>query len=70
MAMSRKHYREVAELIKSQYEFYAESSDLTDDAAGTGQEALRNTAYGLASMFLIDNDRFDRSKFLEACGIK
>jgi hypothetical protein len=68
MSMSRKHYREVAELIKSQVdEMY--STFVNDDEIGTGQAILFNITSGLATLFKIDNSQFDRQKFMDACGI-
>jgi hypothetical protein len=32
-------------------------------------KALRETAEGLATQFAYDNPRFDRDKFLTACGL-
>jgi hypothetical protein len=68
MAMSRKHYREVAEIIREQVagvEWDAETNGI-----GAGGFVLKAVANGLATMFQIDNSNFDRSQFLEACGIK
>ena len=57
--MSRKDYRAIASALKSLKE---------------GQEAgfnpsLADIASALAGVLAQDNDRFDRTKFLEACGL-
>jgi hypothetical protein len=57
--MSRKDYRAIASALKAFKE---------------GQEAgfnpsLADIASALASVLAQDNSRFDRSKFLEACGV-
>ena len=60
MAMSRKDYREAAEIIKRR-----DSQALT---SGEHHIALA-IACDLAAMFAGDNPRFDREKFLDACGL-
>lgn len=67
MSMSRKQYRDMAAVIKDAWEEienYPES-----DQAGA-RITVRNIANGLAIVFVIDNPRFDRNRFLEACGIE
>lgn len=54
--MSRKHYREVAEILQS-------AEDVTTD-----REALAEVARELALMFKRDNPRFDAGKFFGAAG--
>jgi len=60
MSMSRKQYRDMAAVIK-------EVGDYNLDSAEAALEAI---ASGLATVFVIDNPRFDRARFLEACGIE
>lgn len=50
--MSRKHYIAAAEVIR------AESFG----------ESRRRIAEAFAAMFAADNPRFDRARFMEACG--
>lgn len=64
MAMTRKHYREVAEIIRSQWQ---EARRLPKNERIEVQTALMLVASGMATMFQIDNSRFDREKFLAAC---
>ena len=70
MAMTRKHYREVAEVFRAQYDYYQNEKSMSDDAAGTAQDALRYVASALATLFAIDNPNFDRARFYRAaCGV-
>lgn len=62
--MSCKHYREVAEIIKEEWEF---SATLPQGESLPFRVALVRLAGGMADMFQADNDRFDRQKFLHAC---
>lgn len=62
MAMSRKHYRETADIIKSVYQDYGDGKDPLFPLA------MRAMAGRMATMFEIDNPRFDRDMFMEACG--
>lgn len=55
MAMSRKHYREFAEVLKTAQEEYPDNHD-----------AIRAIAFALCGVFKRDNSNFDRQKFLEA----
>lgn len=57
--MSRKHYRKMAEIIRNM---------TTGDAATDA--ALHRMAEELCIMFAQDNPRFNRIKFLAACGIE
>ena len=66
MAMSRKHYTEVAEIIKAEID----GIDSVNDPFGVGaHSALSNVADNLADMFKRDNSAFDRARFLDACGL-
>lgn len=56
--MTKKHFEAIAALIN------AEQSDKTGEA----HSAVRDVAVRLASQFNIENPRFDREKFLSACG--
>ena len=62
--MSRKDYRATADLIKSQRRL-----DGPTEATRLANDTLRNIADGMASIFKADNSRFDRQKFMEACGL-
>jgi hypothetical protein len=64
MAMSRKHYREVAEIINGAN---GEVFDTELSPAYVQGWLLSYVASGLATLFEYDNARFDRDKFMEAC---
>ncbi|MFI9271822.1 hypothetical protein ACIGXM_14045 [Kitasatospora sp. NPDC052896] len=57
MAMSRKHYRETAAILR-----HAAQSTTTIDQL----DVLREIAEGVARMFKGDNPRFDRQRFMDA----
>ena len=67
MALSRKHYREVADMFKAEREFWV---DKLPEAAYVANATTFILANKLATMFQHDNSNFDRDKFLEACGIE
>lgn len=56
--MTKKHFEAIARVLN------AEQSDKTGEA----RDALRDVAIRLAAQFNMDNPRFDRDKFLTACG--
>lgn len=58
--MTKKHYKAIAEIIK------AETSHVNPKFLFIPTEELSNK---LADYFEQDNDRFDRDKFLSACGL-
>ena len=58
--MSRKHYIEVAKVIQDQM--------LLNGGQRT-ETVLKAVAESLADMFKQDNPRFDRSRFMDACGL-
>lgn len=69
MAMSRKQYRDMAAVIQAERNI--SSDDFDDPAIAIGIDlATRNIASGLATVFAIDNPRFDRQRFMDACGIE
>jgi hypothetical protein len=58
--MSRKHYVEVAEIIK----YRLDRAQSTDEHMG-----IKGVAEDLAGFFKRDNGGFDRLRFMEACGL-
>lgn len=54
--MTRKDYEALAALV----------ADVKSQARSIGYEAL---AYRLADILAADNSRFDKVKFLQACGV-
>lgn len=65
MAMSRKHYREVAEIISGELPLPAARTPEAD----AERDVLRSVADGLAGMFKRDNSEFNRQRFMDACGL-
>lgn len=57
--MSKKHYVEIAKAIRA-----CEQPATVETAASISELAQR-----LASVFQNDNPRFDRARFLTACGL-
>jgi len=57
--MSRKHFVAVARVLASQ---------LATDASR--YPAVKSIAEGLAEVFAAENPRFDRTRFLRACGVE
>lgn len=66
MAMSRKHYREAAEIISRALPSEREEST---PGAIERRNAAVEIANGLAIMFKQDNPAFRRDQFMEACGL-
>jgi hypothetical protein len=56
--MTRKHYRQVAEMLKREIETYEHDV-----------KTVASIADSLATFFQADNPRFDRDKFLQAVGL-
>jgi hypothetical protein len=64
MMMSRKDYEAIAEAIKSERE--NQWREAAPDSLPV--LALRSMAQRVARVFEADNPRFDRGRFLRACG--
>ncbi len=62
MAMGRKQFEMIAKAVKGQVALAEEASQ------DTGAFYLRNLADDLADGFRAENPRFDRDRFLRACG--
>lgn len=62
--LSRKHYKAIAEIVKSH-------TDVHDHPDLNCWEAIDTEPFiaNLADYFAQDNPQFDRSRFLEACGL-
>lgn len=66
MGMSRKDYEAAAAVIANGVKHAQDNTPVQRKAK---LYALREVAGGLASMFARDNGRFDRDKFMTACGL-
>ena len=60
--MTRKDYELIADTIKA-------SRDNWEGFTPESQEAIDGLARSLASKLQADNDRFNRARFLTACGV-
>jgi hypothetical protein len=58
-SFSRKHYQMVADLLKG----YIESNDQKESEVATA------IGESFAEMFSMDNDRFDKERYLKAMGL-
>jgi len=58
--LSKKHYKAIAEIVKK---------NTPTKAARYILDIRIDTAHDLADYFAADNERFDRAKFLAACGL-
>lgn len=69
MAMSRKHYESVAEILWANQPHPADSCPVDCVPCTIQGQTVHNVANGLARVFSADNPRFDRARFMRACGI-
>jgi len=69
MAMTRKHYVEVASILKSELNELASLEHLDDDEHEIATETVKSVANRLAVMFKRDNPYFDRTRFMNAAGL-
>lgn len=65
--MTRKHYRAIANIIKLERSTEFAINDINMDAT---LDVLKNVANNLAGYFEQDNPKFNRQRFLDACGIE
>lgn len=59
--MTRKDYEMIAEAIEDAYKVC--------DASNSDTFGVTEAAHALADQFQTDNPRFDRDRFLKACGV-
>lgn len=60
--LTKKHYEAIALMLQNAHDTIAESAH--------AKTVVRLHAYNLADYFAQNNPRFDRTRFLQACGIK
>jgi hypothetical protein len=68
MALSKKHFELIAECIKHQVTHTARRVGYTEDQRAAAHGSLNELASVLCGDFEIENPRFDRQRFLKACG--
>ena len=64
--LTKKDYVAIAEIIENEYNLFDDTGE--DDTEG--KHATRSIAGKLADYFEQDNSRFDRERFMKACGLK
>lgn len=64
--MTKKHYTAISAIIESTYN----NAKLYPTAAQKRCEILETVSSRLADYFATDNKNFDRTRFLQACGIE
>lgn len=64
--LTKKHFKAIANIIKEEY--ISQNYKNKDEKEG-GKIAIRRIVYGLFWFFEEDNMKFDREKFIEACGL-
>jgi len=62
--MTRKDYVLIAEVIKGAIDYETEFNNSPANA-----EALKKLSITLGSKLWLDNPRFNRARFLDACGV-
>jgi hypothetical protein len=65
--MSRRDYEAVAAALREQVDAWPSNGG---EVVEIIRAVLANTAEGLADAFEEDNERFDRERFLSACGVE
>jgi hypothetical protein len=72
MSLTRKHYEQFAHRIANAQADIDRQKDQgviqTALEAGFARNTLHQLAIGLSVDFALDNPRFDRQRFLKACG--
>lgn len=69
MAMSRKHYTEIAEILKRELTAIDTfTKSYTEGERAAARLTVSAISLDLASFFKRDNSAFDRDRFLTACG--
>ena len=69
--MTKKHYIKVAAAFKAQRKPIPEKAYLPSGLIAQSYNlALDNMAKELCCIFIMDNGRFDKDKFLTACGVQ
>jgi hypothetical protein len=64
--MTRKHYQAMAESLR----FAHPSKHMDASTYGRAVEQWMRDVQSVADVFAADNSRFDRSRFLSACGLE
>lgn len=65
--MTKKDYEAIARTVRGSLEAIS-ATELPHTASV--REAIKHTAVDLSRIFAADNPRFDRARFLKACGVE
>jgi hypothetical protein len=70
--MTRKDFEKIAAIIRANTPLAPNRRTLGGDAIEINikRRTAQTIAYSLADMLAADNPRFDRAKFLKACGLE
>ena len=68
--MTKKHYIEIARVLKEQLENLKTKNPPTWDRRPKSVWVVSRIANALCDLFIEDNPRFDKSRFLTACGLE
>lgn len=68
--MSKKHFIAIAEKINRRVAAVTNSEHMNGDERAASLNTLSGLANDLADVASECNDRFDRSRFMAACGIR
>lgn len=60
MAVSKKHFEAIAAELRAALEL---------DSNPAARQSVERVAEGLSNIFARENPRFDRARFLKACGL-
>lgn len=60
MSVNKKHFKAIAAELRAAIEL---------DSNPAAQQAVERVAEGLSNIFARENPRFDRARFLKACGL-
>jgi len=63
--LTKKDFKAVVEIMKSEYTRY----DNTGEDDGEGKDTVGCIAGKLSDYFTTQNPRFDRERFMKACGL-
>lgn len=60
MSVSKKHFEAIAAELRAAIEL---------DSKAAARQSVERVAEGLSNIFARENPRFDRARFLKACGL-
>lgn len=67
--MTRKDFKMIAACFTEQARLFRAQEHARDDRIKAAERALRMVAEAIAEECYLDNPRFDRDRFMAACGL-